>query len=144
MANTVTPQRFKLAENCFQQYPIPGTTINQILTCANTTLGRQLMYAASQVTAALDPPLQHSPWILVNGQFTRVDTYAVVHDYFHWVCAKLAENVRKENTLFFFELTLKSFQFFLLSKPNNYVPSICINGTGWAIVKPLPNGPTVI
>ncbi|XP_061406687.1 gamma-interferon-inducible lysosomal thiol reductase-like [Lethenteron reissneri] len=49
----------------------PTLNWQQVETCANGTLGNQLMHSNAQLTDALNPPHKYVPWIVFNGAHTE-------------------------------------------------------------------------
>ncbi|XP_068775631.1 gamma-interferon-inducible lysosomal thiol reductase [Struthio camelus] len=59
----------KNVEACLRVYA-PEVSAARVAACAQGELGRQLMHRNAQLTAALDPPHNYVPWIVVNGKHT--------------------------------------------------------------------------
>ncbi|XP_062452247.1 gamma-interferon-inducible lysosomal thiol reductase [Rhea pennata] len=57
-------------EACLQIHA-PEVAAGRVAACAEGDLGRQLMHRNAQLTAALRPPHQYVPWIVLNGKHTE-------------------------------------------------------------------------
>ncbi|XP_078279852.1 gamma-interferon-inducible lysosomal thiol reductase-like isoform X2 [Rhinoraja longicauda] len=74
------------AQQCLKVYE-PNVTWGEIEKCVQGDLGRQLMHRNAEKTAALDPPHQYVPWILVNGKHTDELESQAVNSLFNLVCS---------------------------------------------------------
>ncbi|XP_025890964.1 gamma-interferon-inducible lysosomal thiol reductase [Nothoprocta perdicaria] len=57
-------------EACLQVYA-PRVPASRVAACARGDLGRQLLHRNAQLTAALAPPHQYVPWIVLGGKHTE-------------------------------------------------------------------------
>lgn len=74
------------AQQCLKVYE-PNVTWGEIEKCVHGDLGSQLMHRNAEQTAALDPPHQYVPWILVNGKHSDELESQAVHSLFNLVCS---------------------------------------------------------
>ncbi|NXA55656.1 GILT reductase, partial [Nothocercus julius] len=72
-------------EACLQVYA-PQVPAGRVAACARGELGRQLMHRNAQLTAALAPPHQYVPWIVLGGKHTEQRQGQAQVALLHLVC----------------------------------------------------------
>ncbi len=61
-----------VAEKCANQWFLEDVWIWDILTCAEGPEGDQIMREMGAKTLNLKDPLEHTPWVVINGQRSAV------------------------------------------------------------------------
>jgi hypothetical protein len=72
-----------VAEKCANENFLEDVWISDILLCAKGDEGNQIMREMGAKTLNLKDPLEHSPWIVINGErnpFARSDLQKVICD----------------------------------------------------------------
>jgi len=66
--NVDNEQITNVAEKCANQWFLDDVFISDILLCATEDEGDQIMRQMGARTLNLAQPLEHSPWVVINGQ----------------------------------------------------------------------------
>ena len=79
--------RLQQVTECAKQFP--NIPIDDVMKCANSTMGSQLLWGAGAETLNLIPKLLRTPWIVANNIRTSQNQHAIQFDYFNWLCTHL-------------------------------------------------------
>ncbi len=72
-----------VAKRCAQEHSVP---IDDLISCANSSLGNQLLYGSGLLTEILQPQRNYVPWIVVNSQHTSDMQTQAESDIVKYIC----------------------------------------------------------
>jgi interferon gamma-inducible protein 30 len=73
----------EVAKRCAQENSV---SIDDLVKCANSSLGNQLLYGSGLLTESLQPQRNYVPWIVVNSQHTNVMQTQAESDLVKYIC----------------------------------------------------------
>jgi hypothetical protein len=82
--SNITGSRLQNAIECNEKYPI--AEFNDVIECANGSLGNQILYANGIRTHALIPSLYYVPWIIFDNVYTNETRIQAEQDIIKAIC----------------------------------------------------------